>query len=159
MPSIASTARAARCRRCLNDLQGPNGLCFSPDEKKLYIVEGRAQPHRLIWAYDVAGDGRLSNKTKHIDAGSPAGAIDGIKCDADGNIWAGWGSSGVAGADPASLDGVMVFNPHGKPIGHVRLPERCANLCFGGVDSNRVFMASSHSIYALYVNTRGAEIR
>lgn len=142
----------------LNDLQGPNGLCFSPDEEKLYIVEGRAQPHRLIWAYDVAGDGRLSNKTKHIDAGSPAGAIDGIKCDADGNIWAGWGSSGVAGADPASLDGVMVFNPQGKPIGHVRLPERCANLCFGAVDSNRVFMASSHSIYALYVNTRGAEI-
>jgi gluconolactonase len=53
----------------------------------------------------------------------------------------------------------MVFNPKGLPIGHIRLPERCANLCFGGVDNNRLFMASSHSIYAVYVNTRGAEIR
>lgn len=143
----------------LNDLHGPNGLCFSPDEKKLYVIEGRAQPNRLVWAFDVSSDGRLSNKTKHIDAGTPAGALDGIKCDADGNIWAGWGSSGVPGTDPATLDGVMVFNPQGKPIGHIRLPERCANLCFGGVDNNRLFMASSHSIYALFVNTRGAEIR
>lgn len=67
-------------------------------------------------------------------------------------------ASGVAGANPASLDGVTVFNPQGNPICHVRLPERCPNLCFGGVDSNRVFMASCHSV-ALYVSTRGAEIR
>lgn len=151
--------KSGKVTQVLNDLQGPNGLCFSPDEKKLYIVEGRAQPHRLVWAFDVTTEGRLSNKNKHIDAGSPAGALDGIKCDADGNIWAGWGSSGAPGVDPATLDGVMVFNPQGKPIGFIRLPERCANLCFGGIDNNRLFMASSHSIYALFLNTRGAEIR
>ena len=140
------------------DLAGPNGLCFSPDEARLHVVESRAEPSRRIWSYDVGADGKLSRKTLLIDARGP-GAIDGIKCDMDGNIWAGWGSNGSAGADPEQLDGVMVFNPHGQPIGHIRLPERCANLCFGGIDNNRLFMASSHSLYALYVNTRGAEKR
>ena len=144
--------------RVLDDLAGPNGLCFSPDEKKLHVVESRAVPSRRIWSYDVGKGGVLSSKTLLIDANG-AGAIDGIKCDIDGNIWAGWGSNGSAGTDPADLDGVMVFNPQGTPIAHIRLPERCANLCFGGADNNRLFMASSHSIYALYVNTRGAEIR
>ena len=144
--------------RVLDDLAGPNGLCFSPDEKKLHVVESRAVPSRRIWSYDVGNGGVLSNKTLLIDANG-AGAIDGIKCDIDGNIWAGWGSNGSVGMDPADLDGVMVFNPQGTPIAHIRLPERCANLCFGGADNNRLFMASSHSIYALYVNTRGAEIR
>ncbi|MGO4763586.1 SMP-30/gluconolactonase/LRE family protein [Cupriavidus sp. 2KB_3] len=137
------------------DLNGPNGLCFSPDEKKLYVIEARAQPHRVAWAYDVAADGGLSNKTKLIDANGP-GALDGMKCDVDGNIWAGWGSSGAPGADPAKLDGVRVFNPQGKAIGHIHLPERCPNLCFGGPKRNRLYMASSHSLYALYVETRGA---
>jgi gluconolactonase len=140
------------------DLAGPNGLCFSPDEAKLHVVESRAEPSRRIWSYDVHTNGNLSNKTLLIDANGP-GAIDGIKCDVDGNIWAGWGSNGSLNANPAQLDGVMVFNPLGQPIGHIRLPERCANLCFGGIDNNRLFMASSHSLYALYVNTRGAEIR
>ena len=144
--------------RVLDDLAGPNGLCFSPDEKKLHVVESRAVPSRRIWSYDVGNGGVLSNKTLLIDANG-AGAIDGIKCDNDGNIWAGWGSNGSVGMDPADLDGVMVFNPQGTPIAHIRLPERCANLCFGGADNNRLFMASSHSIYALYVNTRGAEVR
>ncbi len=142
----------------LNDIAGPNGLCFSPDERKLHVVESRSEPSRRIWSYDVGADGSLSNKTLLIDAAGP-GAIDGIKCDADGNIWAGWGGNGAAHASPVELDGVMVFNPQGKVIAHIRLPERCANLCFGGIDNNRLFMASSHSIYALYVNTRGAEIR
>ena len=142
----------------LDDLAGPNGLCFSPDERKLYVVESRAQPSRRVWAYDVGADGRLSNKTLHIDAQGP-GAFDGIKCDVDGNVWAGWGSNGSPEADPEALDGVMVFDPQGQPIGHIRLPERCANLCFGGADNNRLFMASSHSLYAIYLNTRGAERR
>ncbi len=142
----------------LDDLAGPNGLCFSPDETKLHVVESRAEPSRKIWSYNVGVEGGLSNKTLLIDANGP-GAIDGIKCDVDGNIWAGWGSNGSPNADPAQLDGVMVFNPQGNAIGHIRLPERCANLCFGGIDNNRLFMASSHSLYSLYVNTRGAEIR
>lgn len=141
--------------RLLDDLAGINGLCFSPDENVLYVVEGRRQPSRGIWAYDVGADGKLSNKRLHIDANGP-GAIDGIKCDEAGNLWCGWGSSGAPDAKPEELDGVMVFNPAGKPIGHIRLPERCANLCFGGAKRNRLFMASSHSLYALYVETRGA---
>lgn len=151
--------KTGRVTQVINDLQGPNGLCFSPDEKTLYIIEGRAQPHRLVWAYSVNADGSLSGKRKHIEADTPAGALDGIKCDADGNIWAGWGSAGNPGVDPAPMDGVRIFNPQGKPIGHIHLPERCANLCFGGIDNNRLFMAASHSIYSLYVNTRGAEVR
>lgn len=138
----------------LDDLAGPNGLCFSPDESRLYVVESRAEPSRLIWAYDLDLQGRLQNKRKHVDAEGP-GALDGIRCDEDGNLWCGWGSNGSAGVDAETLDGVMVFNPQGRPIGHIQLPERCANLCFGGPKNNRLFMASSHSLYALYVETRG----
>lgn len=137
------------------ELAGPNGLAFSPDEKKLYIVEARAQPSRIIWGYDVAPDGSLSNKTKVVDANGP-GSIDGFKVDMDGNLWCGWGSNGAPGVNPADLDGVMVFNPQGKAIGFIRLPERCANLSFGGAKNNRLFMASCHSLYALYVEAHGA---
>jgi gluconolactonase len=138
------------------ELNGPNGLAFSPDEKKLYVVESRAQPNRVIWAWDVGADGStLSNKTKFIDANGP-GALDGFRVDTDGNLWCGWGSNGSAGAKPEDLDGVMVFNFSGKPIGFIRLPERCANLTFGGPKKNRLFMASCHSLYALYVEARGA---
>jgi gluconolactonase len=128
---------------------GPNGLCFSPDEKTLYIVESRGVPNRKILAYEVAADGRtIRNKRLHIDAGP--GSPDGFRCDVDGNLWCGWGM----GSD--ELDGVMVFNPDGKPIGRIALPERCANLCFGGTKRNRLFMASSQSVYALYLNAQGA---
>lgn len=142
-------------QRVLDDLQGPNGLAFSPDETLLYVVESRAQPWRKVWAFDVGADGRLANKRMVVDANGP-GALDGLRVDEDGNLWCGWGSSGAPGANAADLDGVMVFNPAGKAIGHIRLPERCANLCFGGAKRNRLFMASSHSLYALYVETRGA---
>jgi gluconolactonase len=142
-------------QQVLTDLAGPNGLAFSPDESVLYIVESRATPHRVVWAYDVAADGALSNKRLHIDARGP-GALDGIACDAQGNLWCGWGSDGSPGADSAALDGVRVFDPQGVAIGHVHLPERCANVCFGGAKNNRLFMASAHSLYALYVNVQGA---
>lgn len=128
---------------------GPNGLCFSPDETILYIVESRGVPNRKILAYDVAADGTtLSNKRVLIDAGP--GTPDGMRCDIDGNLWCGWGMGS------ADLDGVMIFAPDGAPIGRIALPERCANLCFGGLKRNRLFMAASQSIYALYVNTQGA---
>jgi gluconolactonase len=138
----------------LDDLQGSNGLAFSPDEKLLYVVESRATPHRKIWAYDVAG-AKLGNKRLYVDAGGP-GAYDGIAVDEIGNVWCGWGSSGAPGASAEALDGVVVYDREGRPLAHVHLPERCANLCFGGARHNRLFMASSHSLYALYVNTRGA---
>lgn len=129
------------------ELHGPNGLCFSPDESVLYIVESRATPHRRILAFDVA-DGRLSNQRVFVDAG-PGGTPDGLRCDVDGNLWCGWGM----GRD--ELDGVMVFNAGGRAIGRVRLPERCANLCFGGKARTRLFMAASRSLYALDVNAQG----
>ena len=128
---------------------GPNGLCFSPDEKLLYIVESRGAPNRKILAYDVTDGGRkIANKRVHIDAGP--GTPDGMRCDVDGNLWCGWGMG------TAELDGVRVFAPDGKPIGRIALPERCANVCFGGVKRNRLFMAASQSVYALYINGQGA---
>lgn len=139
----------------IDDLQGPNGIAFSADRTTVYVVEGRAQPNRLVWAYHVGADGAVSNKRQHIEALN-YGALDGIACDVDGNLWCGWGSTGAPEGDSEALDGVMVFNPEGQAIGHIHLPERCANLCFGGRHGNRLFMASSHSIYAVHVNTQGA---
>ena len=139
--------------KVLDDLRAPNGLAFSPDESELYVVESRAEPHRRLWAYRVGANGALGNKRLVIDA-SDGGALDGIAIDVEGHIWCGWGSNGRVPSEP--LDGVRVFDADGKALGHIHLPERCANLCFGGAKNNRLFMASSHSLYALYVNTRGA---
>jgi gluconolactonase len=132
-----------------DDILGPNGLCFSPDEKILYIVESRGVPNRKILAYDVTAGGReLENKRVLIDAGP--GTPDGMRCDVDGNLWCGWGMGSE------ELDGVFVFAPDGTQIGRIALPERCANVCFGGLKRNRLFMAAAQSLYALYVNTQGA---
>ena len=137
----------------LDELQGSNGLAFSPDEQQMYVVESRHQPHRCIWVYDVDG-ARLHNKRLYVDAGGH-GAYDGIAVDQTGNVWCGFGSSGAPGADVAALDGVVAYDPEGRPLLHIHLPERCANLCFGGPKNNRLFMAASHSLYALHVNARG----
>ncbi len=129
-----------------DSIEAPNGLAFSPDEKLLYVVECRSVPRRIL-AYDVVDGVRLARRRILIDAG--AGTPDGFRVDEDGNLWCGWGMGSP------ELDGVRVFNPAGEPIGHIHLPERCANLCFGGLRRNRLFMAASQSVYALYVNTRG----
>ncbi len=108
----------------------------------------RARRRTEIRAFDVNDDGaKLANDRVLIDAGR--GTPDGFRVDVDGNLWCGWGMGN------AELDGVRIFNPEGKPIGHIALPERCANLCFGGRYRNRLFMAASHGLYALYVNTQG----
>jgi gluconolactonase len=137
----------------LDDLQGSNGLAFSPDESILYVVESRAMPTRKIWAYDVVGN-QLKNKRVFVDANGP-GAYDGFAVDALGNLWCGFGSNGAAGADLEALDGVRVYDSTGLPLAHIHLPERCANVCFGGPMNNRLFMAASHSLYAVYLNVRG----
>jgi gluconolactonase len=127
------------------ELNAPNGLAFSPGEKKLYVVETAS--HSRIHVFDVAADGaKISNGKVFIDAGSDA--PDGIRVDVDGNLWCAWGTG-------EGLDGVRVYAPDGDLIGHIALPERCANICFGGVKRNRLFMVASHSRYALFVGTQG----
>jgi gluconolactonase len=128
------------------DITRPNGLAFSPDESRLYVIEAGTSP-RVIHVYDVDG-ARLANRRKLIDAGP--GTPDGMRVDVDGNLWVGWGMG------EEGLDGVAVFNADGKPIGRIDLPERCANVCFGGRYRNRLLMAASTSLYSLYVNTQGA---
>ena len=126
---------------------GANGLTFSPDEKKIYLVDNAPTP-RTIRVYDVVDEGtKLANGRVFVTC-EPGANADGYRCDVDGNLWCGWGT----GPD---INGVAVFNPEGKHIGAISLPERAANVCFGGRYRNRLFMAASHSLYALYVNTQG----
>ncbi len=126
----------------------PNGLCFTPDEKKMYIVDGSGAV-TMIRVYDVVNDGTGLANGKVFYTGQPGEVADGFRCDTDGNLWCGWSVADGSG-------GVAVFNPEGKRIGAITLPERCANLCFGGAKRNRLFMAASHALYAVYVGAQGA---
>jgi gluconolactonase len=146
-PSVYRLDPSGRLDVVEDDLPGPNGLAFSPDESILYVVASRATP-RSIYAYDVVDGRKLANRRLLIDAG-PGGTPDGFRVDVEGNLWCGWGMG------TEELDGVRVFTPQGEAIGHIRLPERCANLTFGGRHRNRLFMASCRSLYSLYVNTQG----
>jgi gluconolactonase len=131
------------------DVPRPNGLCFSPDESRLYVVASGDTP-RTIRVFDVAGNGTtLTNGRVFVSCGQ--GVPDGFRCDTDGNLWCGWGG----GEDH---DGVVVFTPDGKMVFRIHLPERCANLCFGGPARNRLFMAASQSIYAVYVDAQGVTL-
>jgi gluconolactonase len=131
------------------DVNRPNGLAFSPDESKLYVIEAGAAP-RSIFVYTVTDNGTRIADRRPLIVAADNGTPDGLRVDVDGNLWCGWGM----GAE--GLDGVSVFNAAGKLIGRIDLPERCANLCFGGLHRNRLFMASSTSLYALFVGTQGA---
>ena len=125
----------------------PDGLAFSPDESILYIIEDASTPPAIL-AYDVVNNGsQLANGHVFVSIAN-GGRGDGMRIDVDGNLWCGW--SGGAG-----LDGVMIFNHAGTPIGHIDLPERCANVCFGGYRRSRLFMAASRSLYAVWVGTSG----
>jgi gluconolactonase len=126
---------------------GPNGICFSPDYKKLYVADTGAPREIKVWDIDgkVLRNGKRFAQLEIPGTGAPA-AADGIRCDVDGNIW--------AGARP----GVQILAPNGDRIGMIRLPENCANICFGGTKRNRLFMAASQSLYSIYVNTTGAHI-
>ena len=131
------------------DMSRPNGLCFSPDETKLYVIEARVSP-RVIRVYDVIDGGTGVAKPRALITAEPTGTPDGLRVDVDGNLWVGWGMG------TEELDGVAIFTPGGKLIGRVHTPERVANVCFGGRHRNRLFMAASTSVYSLYVNTQGA---
>lgn len=132
----------------LNDFDRPNGLCFSPDERRLYVVDSGAPRH--IRVFDVTDGWKLVDRGVFV-AMAPGGG-DGVRVDVDGNLWAAaaWGGEG--------FDGVHCFAPDGSLIGRILLPEGCANLCFGGPRKNRLFMAGSQSLYALYLNARGAQV-
>ncbi len=128
----------------VGDMERPNGLCFSPDETRLYVVDTPGGP-KTTHVYDIV-DGQAVNGRLFFDA--TPGYADGIRCDTNGNVWCGF--SGGAGHD-----GVAVFAPDGTLIGRILLPERCANLCFGGRKRNRLFMTASQSVYTLYVEAQG----
>ena len=137
--------------KMVDDIPGPNGLAFSPDGRTLYIVASRAEPRQIL-AYDVTGEGdgtRLANRRVLIQC-EPGHSPDGFRVDTEGNLWCGWGMGGEG------RNGVRVFDQGGTPLGHIDLPERCANVAFGGRHRNRLFMAASRSLYAVFVNAQGA---
>jgi len=134
----------------------PNGLCFSPDYKELYLADTGEPKNITVW--EVVEGRKLSHGREFVPMkqkmkdGSFAGGADGLRADVDGNIWAGAGWAGEG------YDGVHIFAPDGQRIGQILLPEICSNVCFGGAKRNRLFMTASQSLYAVYVETQGAHI-
>jgi len=140
----------------------PNGLAFSPDFKRLYVASTGKGPGDTgpggqgdVIVFDVGADNRLSNRRRFADFmidGVKCGP-DGVRCDVDGNLWCASNAGRSVG-----YSGVTVWNPAGKLIGRIRLPEVCGNITFGGPKRNRLFMAASQSLYAVFVGTQGAGI-
>lgn len=137
-------------------LTKPNGLCFSPDYRKLYVVDTGAPKTTLVFEVRDGTQldaGRVFATHKGLLADKDGkGGSDGVRCDIDGNVWAsaGWVGDG--------FDGVHVFSPEGQLIGFIKLPETGSNLCFGGPKRNRLFMTAGQSLFSVHVNTRGAHI-
>lgn len=173
--------KTLKIEKVTDEIFKPNGLCFSPDYKKLYVADTGASHYeeapKNIKVWNVVdekklADGkefasmklkfRVSSEVLNLDTGvesiqksvvESAGFADGIRCDTDGNIWAsaGWVGDGY--------DGVHIFEPtEGVRIGQIRLPEICSNVCFGGAKRNRLFMTASTSVYAVYTEAQGAHI-
>ena len=150
--------KTGKMDKVTDEISKPNGLCFSPDYKKLYVADTGASHYKgvpkVIKVWDIINGNRLDDGRDFtsMEYKGRAGFADGIRADIDGNIWA---SAGWVGDD---YDGVHVCAPDGDRIGLIRLPEICGNVCFGGTKRNRLFMAASQSLYAVYVETRGAHI-
>jgi len=138
----------------VSDLVIPNGIAFSPDEKLLYVIDSgtlmngpgtlNAKGPHDIHVYDVAANGKSVGSGRVFAVVTP-GFPDGMRLDADGNLYVG------------AFDGVQVFNPDGKLIGKILLMKQTANLCFGGKDNNILFICSSNSVWAIRLNTKGAK--
>ena len=156
-------AKSGKLVQLADDIFKPNGLCFSPDYKLLYVADTGASHYpdapRNIRVWDVVDEKKLANGREFTSMmmmqpnGEVVGGFaDGIRADVDGNVWAsaGWVGDGY--------DGVHIFAPDGTRIGQVLLPEICSNVCFGGTKRNRLFMTGSTSLYAVYVETTGAHI-
>jgi gluconolactonase len=147
MAVYRADSKTGQLDKVTDESGAPNGICFSPDYKKLYVAD-TGMP-REIRVFDVDGKAiRNGRRFMQLDVPGTAtpSAADGLRCDVDGNIW--------AGARP----GVQVIAPNGDRIGMIRLPETCANVCFGGARRNRLFMTASQSLYSVYVETTGAHI-
>ena len=164
----------AKIEKVTDEIFKPNGLCFSPDYKKLYIADTGSSHYKEapknIKVWDVTDARKLGNGREfcsmkmtgqlfsRLGGGGGtvgldetfAGMADGIRCDTEGNVWVGAGWVGPG------YDGVHIFSPEGQRIGLILLPEICANICFGGPRRNRLFMAASQSLYAVYVEATGA---
>lgn len=138
----------------VDDFVQPNGILFSPDEKKLYVIDSGATDGgpAHIRSFDVdIGSGKVSSNKVFAEDFLP-GFTDGMRCDVEGNVWTsmGWG-------DPKE-DGVRCYSPNGDLIGKIHLPETCANMAFGGTQLNRLYMMGTTSVYAAYVGTQGAPL-
>ena len=129
-------------RVMIQSMEWPNGICFSPDEKRLYVASSDARDP-LVNVFEITGDGTVGGGRVFckIDNGVP----DGIRCDEHGNLWSSAG------------DGVHVFSRDGKRLGKVEVPEPAANLCFGGEDGKTLFVTARTSLYAVRTNVRGVE--
>ncbi len=145
-------AQTGKLARVTDEIGKPNGLCFSPDYRKLFVSDTGSERNIKVW--DVVDGVRLSGGRvfSSMELKGDRGLADGIRADRDGNIWAsaGWVGDGY--------DGVHVFAPDGQRIGQILLPEICSNVCFGGAKRNRLFMTASQSVYAVYVEAQGAHI-
>jgi gluconolactonase len=158
--------RTKKLDKVTDDIFKPNGLCFSPDYKKLYVADTGASHYeeapKNIKVWEIVDGVKLGKGKEFVSmkmtinvkrtGEEVAGMADGIRADTDGNIWssAGWVGEGY--------DGVHIFAPDGTRIGQILLPEICSNVCFGGPKRNRLFMTGSQSLYAVYVEAIGAHI-
>ena len=151
-------AKSGKMDIVTDEIYKPNGLCFSPDYKKLYVADTGSSHYpeapKNIKVWDVVEETKLKGGREYVsmELKGKSGLADGIRADIDGNVWAaaGWVGEGY--------DGVHVFAPNGDRIGLILLPEICSNVCFGGRRRNRLFMTGSQSLYAVYVETQGAHI-
>ena len=138
----------------VDDFVEPNGITFSPDEKKLYVIDtgftdGPDNPsHIRVFDVDV-GAGKVSNSKVFAEMPKPS-ITDGMRCDTAGRVWCsvGWG-------DP-NEDGVRCYTPDGDLLGKIHIPETVANVCFGGQQRNRLYICGSSSLYAVYTSAQGA---
>jgi gluconolactonase len=131
-----------------DDFDGPNGLAFSPDERRLYVAETGDQnqeyPRQHIRMFELAADGRTLIGGDVFYKVSP-GYCDGLRIDEDGNLWS------------SAADGVHCIDPAGKLLGKIIIPHLVANLTFGGERKNRLFICASHTLYAVFLNCRGVQ--
>jgi len=138
-------AKTGAIRVVADDFVKPNGLAFSPDEKKLYIADtGRTHGKDLpahIRVFDVREDGSLG-KSK-VFADSTAGLFDGFRIDQTGRLWS------------SSAEGVHCLDPDGTLIGKVRVPEVVSNVCFGGHKRHQLFICGTTSLYTVHLHTNG----